>query len=284
MDRSRFLFAACVLAAGVGACSSTADSVTGTPAFQLSADDSALAAAVPAAQAAVSDLDVLNSMAATLNFQAVPASAAPSYDQSAIATAWAAASSCTLDSATFLWTCPSTTANGLSLVRVLEFFDSTGAPMLKFNDTTTASVRVQATVSGVRTLANGADTVSRVRDLTASGLLGRNSTRIWNGTGNGTSGAYWADSAASRTAHTTSSTTFTNIVVDLPRSTHPYPASGTIARAVSGTGTLTRNGATRTFTITRTVTITFNGTEFVPMVVGDDTFTLDLATGKVVKH
>ena len=155
--------------------------------------------------------------------------------------------------------------------------------MLHFNDSTTASANVVANVSGVRTLANGADTVSRVRTLTATGLLGHNATRTWNGTGSGTSSAYWADSTTVRTARTSETATFTDIVVDLPRASHPYPASGTVTRVISGTGTVTRNGTTKTLTISRTVTITFNGTEFVPMVVGTQTYTLDLVTGKVTK-
>ncbi|MDE3173887.1 MAG: hypothetical protein KGN74_12510 [Gemmatimonadota bacterium] len=276
MNRFRFT-AACALAAGLAACSSATDSPTGTPAFQLTSADSVQAVAVPAGQAALGDLDVLNALAASLNFDVAPAGGA------AFDAAFDAAAACTLDSATYLHTCTSTLPNGLALVRTVEYFDSTGAPMLAFNDTTTASANVVAKTSGVRTTGNGADTVSRARTLTATGLLGHNTTRTWNGTGSGTSSAYWTDSAATRSAVTAENATFTNVVVDLPRSTHPYPASGVVTRVVSGAGTVVRNGTTRTFTFSRTVTVTFNGTEFVPMLVGTQAFTLDLATGKVTK-
>ncbi len=281
MDRIRLTAAACALAVGLAACSAGPDSVTGTPAFQLSSYDSLQAAAIPAGQAAVGDLDVLDALASSLNFQLAPSNGAAL--DAALGAAFDAAGSCTLDSATFVHTCTGTTANGLALTRAVEFFDSTGAPMLNFNDSTTASANLVATTSGVRSTGSGADTVSRVRTLTATGLLGHNTTRTWNGTGTGSSSAYWADSAATRTAQTTESATFTDVVVNLPRSSHPYPASGTVTRVISGTGTVTRNGTTKTLTISRTVTITFNGTEFVPMVVGSDTYTLDLATGKVTK-
>jgi hypothetical protein len=278
MNRIRFTAAACALAAGLAACSSSSDSITGTPTFQLSAYDSSQAVAVPAGQAAVGDLDVLNALGSSLNFQMAPAGG------SAFDAAFDAAGSCTLDSATFIHTCSGTTANGLALVRAVEYFDSTGAPMLTRNDTTTASAHVVATTSGVRTTANGADTVTRVRTLTVTGLLGHNTTRTWNGTGTGTSNAYWADSVATRTATTAETSTFADVVVTLPRAANPYPTSGTVTRDVTGTGTVVKNGRTKSLTISRTVTITFNGTEFVPMVVGNTTYTLDLATGKITKN
>jgi hypothetical protein len=34
---------------------------------------------------------------------------------------------------------------------------------------------------------------------------------------------------------------------------------------------------------TRTVTVTFNGTQYVPMTVNDRAFTLDLATGRPLR-
>ena len=81
---------------------------------------------------------------------------------------------------------------------------------------------MQSTENGVISSAAGADTVNGSRNLTATGLLGHNTTRTWNGTGS--------------------------------------------------------------VTISRTVGITFNGTEFVPMTVGSQNCTLDLATGKPTKN
>ena len=43
---------------------------------------------------------------------------------------------------------------------------------------------------------------------------------------------------------------------------------------------MTKGDSTRTVAISHNVAITFNGTEFVPMVVGSVNYTLDLATGK----
>ncbi len=156
--------------------------------------------------------------------------------------------------------------------------------MLDFNDTTTASIHVTATAAGALATPHAADTVSRTRDMTITGLLGHNTTRTWNGAGADTSSAYWADSAATRTENVSAASTFTDIVVTLPRSANPWPASGMIVRNATGTATVSKQGITRSLTVTRTVTITFNGTEFVPLTVGATAYTLDLATGPVTKN
>jgi hypothetical protein len=173
--------------------------------------------------------------------------------------------------------------NGVTVIRSIALFDTTGATMNHF-DSTTASMNVQATLSGIVSRTNGADTVNATRNLTATGLFGHNTTRIWNGTGDGTHGAYWTDSVASRTSDITYTTTFANVVVDLPRSSNPYPVSGTITRVVTGTGTVIKGAKKRTVTISRTVVITFNGTQFVKLVTGNQTFTVDLSTGAAVQN
>jgi hypothetical protein len=271
----------------LAACGASSDSATAPVSLQLTGADSAAAVVQTSGQVTVGDLDVMNSSASSVGFQ-VKAGTGSGISLSLLPTSlsagYAAATSCVFSSTTNRFTCPSVTNNGLTLTRSFEFFDASGNPMTTFNDTATASVDIQTTESGVRPLALGADTVSRARDLTASGLAGHNTTRIWNGTGNGTEGAYWVDSVATRTAHVTWSTTFTNIVVQLPRLTNPWPISGTIMRQVNGTGTVTKPGWSRTLTVSRTVTITFNGTEFVPMTIGSTNYTLDLATGTATKN
>ncbi len=77
--------------------------------------------------------------------------------------------------------------------------------------------------------------------------------------------------------------TFTNVVVNLPRSQNPWPMSGTVTRQMIGSGSVSKLGTTRTFTVTKTMTITFNGTRYVPMTVGTMQFTLDLYTGTATK-
>jgi hypothetical protein len=278
-----------ILAAAIAfaACGAMRDSATAPLSLQLTAEDSLTPVAHTVGLMTVGDIDVLNSSASTIGFQltaAPDAGIAMSVLPGAVSAAYAAASGCTLTAATGRFDCPPATNNGLTLTRSFAFYDANGNLMTKFNDSTTASVNVKSTESGVRPTATGADTVSRSRDMTASGLLGKNNTRTWNGTGSGTQGAYWADSAATRTSDVTLNTTFSNIVIQLPRAQNQWPLSGSITRQVSGSGTVTKGGKTRSLTISRIATITFNGTQFVPMIVGTTTYTLDLATGNATKN
>ena len=141
-----------------------------------------------------------------------------------------------------------------------------------------------ATETGVRPSLTGADTVNRNRNVTVSGLLGRNTTRIWNGSGVRSDGGYWSDRLAARTYDVQDNTTFTNIVVTLPRLLHPWPTSGSVSRTVRVTGSVNRGGVIKTFTVSKDVTITFNGTETVPMTIGGVSYTLDLLTGQATKN
>lgn len=277
-----------VLAIVMAACSSQSDSLTNaTTQLQLTADDSALIAVRGSADETVADVNMLNGVASTLGWSVanpnrnLSLSLTPSGTQSF---AWGLGSGCTLNPADGRFDCaPVVNSNGLTVTRSLAFYDASGNLMNHF-DSTTASANVLATEVGVLVRPLGADTVNRARDVTATGLLGHNTTRIWNGTASGTSGAYWSDSVATRTADLSDQTIFSNVVVALPRSSNPYPISGTIVRVVTGTGVVTKGGHTRSITISRTVTITFNGGEVVPMVVGSDTYMVDLATGIATRN
>jgi hypothetical protein len=120
--------------------------------------------------------------------------------------------------------------------------------------------------------------------MTVSGLLGHETSRTWNGTGARSDAGFHQEDAKTRTYHTTDAVTFASVLVHLPRSTNPWPISGTVTRQIAGSGTVVNAGTTRSFTMSKTVTITFNGTRLVPMLVGTVPFTLDLLTGKATKN
>jgi hypothetical protein len=261
LNRSQNLFkagAGALMIVLMGACAQQRDSATGPSSadLQLTGVDSALIAVHASADATVSDISTLTD----------------------------SSSGCILNPVDGRFDCPPfVNGRGVTVTRSLAFFDVNGV-MMDHRDSTTASMNVEAILAGIVATANGADTVNGTRNLTATGLLGQNTTRTWNGTGASTHGAYWTDSVATRTADVSFSSTFSNIVVQLPRSANPYPISGTITRIVTGTGVVTRNGKTKSITISRTVVITFNGTEFATMVVGSENFSLDLATGVATKN
>jgi hypothetical protein len=277
-----------VLAIVMAACGQSDSLTNATTQLQLTADDSALVAARGSADETVADVNMLNGVASTLGWSVANANRNLSLSLTASGTqsfAWGLGTGCTLNTADGRFDCaPVVNSNGLTVTRSLAFYDASGNLMNHF-DSTTASANVLATEVGVVVRPLGADTVNRARDVTATGLLGaHNPTRIWNGTASGTSGAYWSDSVATRTADLSDQTIFSNVVVALPRSSNPFPISGSITRVVTGTGVVTKGGHTRSITISRTVTITFNGAEVVPMAVGSDTYTLDLVSGAVIKN
>lgn len=285
-----------VTAFAVSACSSDVNS----PAtIQLTADDSLQAVSLSASDATAEDVDVMAAAEASIDGSATAPT--PTYDRfqtsrlgASMSTTgavgdsvrfafWSFAGSCVYSSATGRFTCPDVVKNGLTLSRSAAFTDASGAAMSHYNDTTTATANFQITVSGVHPTMLGADTISRKRNMTTTGLLGHETTRTWNGTGTRSDGGYAQDTAKIRTYHTADTVTFASVVVKLPRSQNPWPLSGTITRQISGTGSVVAGTTTRSFSVTKTVTITFNGTRLVPMMVGNVAFTLDLYTGKAVK-
>ena len=275
----------------LSACSGS--DVSSPSSLQLSSADTLQAVVLSAGDATAEDVNVMTASEASMDastpaYDLIQASR-PSFSTTATApdsvryAFWAFAGGCTYSSATGRFTCPDIVKNGLTLSRSAAFTDANGAAMSRYNDTTTASANFQVAVNGVHPTLLGADTISRTRTMTATGLLGRETSRTWNGTGNRSDGGYANDAARTWTYHTTDATTFTNVVVNLPRSANPWPMSGTVTRQIAGTGTVVKDGVTRTFTVSKTVTITFNGTRLVPMSIGGVAFTLDLYTGKAVR-
>jgi hypothetical protein len=286
MKRIGFAASACALAIGVAACGNA--TTASQSSLQLTAGDSIAALVTVSGNAIVNDLDVLGSAESTIGFQFSPMGN-PGISLSLeggrqLMAGYAPANGCTLNASTGRFDCPATTNNGVTLTRSFAFYNAAGAALTKFNDSTVASVNVTTTESGVRPTATGADTVSGSRNLTISGLAGHNTTRTTNGTGSRSVGGYYTDSAATRKYDHTESATFSNVLATLPRSSNPYPTSGSISRQVSATGTVTKGTKSKSFSTSRSVTVTFNGTEFVPMTVGSTAYTLDLATGKATKN
>lgn len=278
----------------LAACSSQSDLVgSGGGISSLTAADTSESAALSASDATAEDIDLMNAAELSIDGGAYDLiqnsapfnSSAPSFSSGSDSTRfafWSFGKDCTYSAAAGRFTCPAIVKNGLTLARSAAFFDANGVAMSK-PDSLTASANFQLTVNGVHVALTGADTISRSRNMTATGLLGKETSRTWNGTGSRADAGFRSDSGVTRTYHTTDNVTFTNVVVKLPRLANPWPISGTVVRQVAGSGSATRSGTTRTFTLSRVVTITFNGTRLVPMTVGTTAFTLDLMTGKATK-
>jgi hypothetical protein len=258
--------------------------------IQISADDVNQAAVMSASDATSEDVSILSASDMTmsggavqnltdggLQMSRVPMASTPSY-------AWTFGGSCTFSQSTGRFNCPPITNAGLTLTRDYAFFDANQTAQSAYDPVTTASANFHVSVTGVHTALTGKDTVNRDRNLTVSGLAGAETSRTWNGTGTRSDGGYRDGADATRTYHTNDNVTISNIVVNLPRSSNPWPVSGTITRQINGTASVSRSGFTKSFTVDRTVTITFNGTQQAAVTVNGTSYTLDLSTGVATKN
>jgi hypothetical protein len=190
-------------------------------------------------------------------------------------------SNCTYNQATGWFVCPTHTHEGRTIARTFQLLDAAGNPQSAYDPVTTASANFVSTISGSVARDRFSATFSRERNITITGLAGSETQHTINGTGaSSTARSQHTADGVTRSYSMTSTATITDVVVAFPRAQGSWPLSGSITRQVTfsrdaGTGQR-RSG-------TRTATVTFNGTQFVPLVVGDRTFTLDLATGKVVR-
>jgi hypothetical protein len=269
----------------IAACS--ADS---TSPIQISADDVDQAAVISASDATAEDVSILSASDMTMSGGAVqnvaggslsmsrsPAGVAPTYS-------WTFGDGCTYSSTTGRFTCPPISAGGLTLDRDYAFYTADQTAQSAYDASATASANFHVSVAGVHAAIAGEDTVSRDRNLTVTGLAGAETSRTWNGSGSRADGGYRIETDVKRTYHVDDAVTVSNVVVNLPRSSNPWPVSGTITRVISGTASVARNGASKSFAVDRTVTITFNGTQSALVSVGGNSYTLDLATGVVTKN
>jgi len=284
MKRS-LLLGAPMLVLMVAACSSDS-----TGPISITAADINQAAVISASDATAEDVSILSASDMTMSGGAVqnvvggglmmsriPSGAAPSYT-------WTFGTGCTYSASTGRFSCPPMTDGGLTLNRDYGFFDANQAAQSAYSASTTASANFHVNVAGVHVAAAGADTVNRDRSLTVSGLAGAETSRTWNGTGTRNDGGYRQETDVKRNYHTTDAVTVSNVVVNLPRSSNPWPMSGSITRQISGTASISRSGVSKSFAVTRTVAITFNGTQYATVTVGSDTYTLDLSTGVATKN
>jgi hypothetical protein len=281
----RSLLVCVPLALLVAACS--ADS---TSPIQISADDVNQAAVISASDATAEDVSILaasdmtmsggavqSRAGSTLMLSRIPVSGSPSYS-------WTFGDGCTFSQSSGRFTCPPISAGGLTLNRDYAFFTEASAAQSAYDPSTTASANFHVTVTGEHVTDLGSDTVNRERTLTVSGLSGAETSRTWNGTGTRDDHGFRTEGDVKRSYEVSDAVTVTNVVVNLPRSTNPWPVSGTITRQITGTATVARNGLSKSFSVDRTVTITFDGTQNATVTVGANTYKLDLSTGIATKQ
>lgn len=198
-----------------------------------------------------------------------------------------AAGSCTRSGNTV--TCTGGRDGNLTLTRTLTFYDAAGAQQQQYDASTTARVNVAAQVSGSYSGPQYTATVQRIRNLSITGLEGSETQRTRNGTGTSTVQSTFTGANVTRTHRMDAADTTTDVVWVVSPSRAQYPASGTVTRNVVVKTTITGD-RTGSFTATRRIQVTFNGTAQVPLQVQavtrrgttvEASCTLDLSTRAV---
>ena len=184
---------------------------------------------------------------------------------------------CPYDATSQRFVCPTVTRDHLTLTRSYAFADATDAAQSAYDPVTTASANFKSSLTGTVSRDDWTGTIERLRDFTVSGLAGNETQHTVNGEGSNTNGRSQHTDRGTRSYEMSDVATFANVVVPFPRTRGAWPLSGTITRVITVTFESDRGTQTRE----RTATLTFNGTRFARLVIGDHTFVLDLATGRI---
>jgi hypothetical protein len=131
--------------------------------------------------------------------------------------------------------------------------------------------------------------IKRHREMEISGLYGPETTRIWNGTATGeVFKSRHPEGGVVRTYDMESSAVITQVVRGVPRADNPWPLSGSITRIIEATRTKEGEEPIKKHI---EVTITFDGDQYVKMLVDDLTnddlaveYDIDLAERNVKKR
>jgi hypothetical protein len=159
----------------------------------------------------------------------------------------------------------------LELTREVTFIDRNDIEQEGYDPIETDKIHVVFDMSGSRNLLEASLEVVRHRDFWVTGLKDEETQRTWNGEGSSTvDRVRFLEGDAQRSYNMSSTTTVTDVIVPVPRD---WPLSGTIERTVT-VEIVDELGNTRT--MTRTTVLTFDGTQFPTLQVGDDEFTVDL--------
>jgi hypothetical protein len=169
---------------------------------------------------------------------------------------------CPYDAGTGWFICTSTGPGGITRTRQYQFRDAGGTAQAAFDDTLTATVEIQSSVTGTTRHNGRTRMVDDHRDLIVSGLAGVGTTRTWNGTGS----TSHSDSSGAGLRTVQSNTTVADVVTPAPFARDSWPLSGTIT-----THLVTSGG------VDVTSVLTFNGTRYATLTVNGVTSTVDLA-------
>ena len=190
--------------------------------------------------------------------------------------------SCTGPDAHGWFGCAGTNENGLTVLRALRFWNGTSYALGWSSQTDSVNHRLLVTGT-LSPNANRTVWANRADSVTLHVLRGTTTQHAWNGAGVSVDSARVVDNGTGVTRmyryaalDSLSSLTFT-----MPRSSHLYPASGSITHNVWAQVVATRGSDSWTKNVLMRFVVTFDGTQTAAMQVGGLTCALDLSTHKV---
>lgn len=189
---------------------------------------------------------------------------------------------CSYSTLTLRWVCdPFVNAHGLTVLWVYAYFDQSGHGMPGYNLLTTEKVEYWSQLDGpVGDGATFTGTTHRKSDQLLTGLLGKETTRVWNGAGVSADTTSYHSASGSRHYAGVELDSVKSVIYRQPRTPGSYPLSGDVIRVANYSVTSTGH-ATETRSVSRRIVTTFNGTAAVPIRVGSTLCTLHLDTHKV---
>jgi hypothetical protein len=169
---------------------------------------------------------------------------------------------------------------------VRAFYDAQGAPMADYDPVATTRMLTMADAHGSITMPRYSASFGHASSLDLRGLSVLQDTLWFNGVAHDTCQSAFASFDSTRTRHLylESAATWTNVRWLKPVATYPWPLGGTVVWNIQADRLRSNDVADVEVHLSALVTVTFNGTRFVPVVVnGTWTYTLDLLTGTVVR-
>lgn len=184
---------------------------------------------------------------------------------------------CSFNAAALIYSCTKS-VEGKSVVKSYQFLDVSGNPMDKFVKGTTESIHYLVKTDASESRENSSSVSHSLRNLTVSGFLGSN--RIWNGFGSSADTSSRREELSSRKYTGLSVDTLKAVTFVDERAANPYPLSGVAIRVVDYT-VVSTSKQLETTTVHKRVVVTFNGTAYVPISLGDYRCVPHLDTHKV---
>lgn len=192
------------------------------------------------------------------------------------------APACTYAATAGLWTCaPFVNSQRLTVARSYAYFDQSGHPMQSYDSLTTERIEYKSKSDGA--IGDGTMVIGmthRSGEQTLSGLLGSETTRVWDGAGVSADTTSYNDASGTRRYAGVQLDSVKKVIYAQPRKPGSYPLSGEVVRIANYLVTAVGAGS-ETRSVSRTIVTTFNGTRTVPIRLGAISCTLHLDTRAV---